>query len=107
MEPPDVDGTAISEDSRANVVDKSPSVDASPAMLQPLRLHLDGFVLEESTLVNSRVLPYVRMLVSVLEGRAISREQLLAALRTRMRQRSIGRLSGREYVLHYLNQHPP
>jgi hypothetical protein len=76
-------------------------------MWEPLTLNLDGFVLEESTLVNSRVLPYVRMVVSVLEGRRISREQLMVALRTCIRQRSIGRLSRREYVLHYLNEHPP
>jgi hypothetical protein len=74
---------------------------------EPLPLNLDGFVLEESTLISSRVLPYVRMLVSVLEGKAISRKQLIGALRTRIRQRSIRRLSRREYVLHYLHQHPP
>jgi hypothetical protein len=82
-------------------------VDTSPAMLQRLTLHLDGFVLDESTLVNSRILPYVRMVTSVLEGRTISRGEFLAALLRRMRQRSIGRRSRREYVLCYLNQHPP
>ena len=88
-------------------VDASPSVDSWPEMLQPLPLNLDGYLLEERTLVSSRVLPYVRMLVSVLEGEAISRKQLIGALRTRIRQRSIRRLSRREYVLHYLHQHPP
>ena len=91
----------------ATTAEASPAVDASPARWEQLTLNLDGFALEESTLVNSRVLPYVRMVVSVLEGRTISREELIAALRTRIRQRSIGRLSRREYVLHYLNQHPP
>lgn len=94
-------------------VDASPSldtfasVDASPAMREELPLNADGFVLDESTLVSSRVLPYVRMVVSLLEGEAIRHEQLIAALRTRIRQRSIGRMSRREYVLHYLQQHPP
>jgi len=91
----------------ATTGDASPSVDAWPAVWEPLPLNLDGLVLEESTLASSRVLPYVRMLVSVLEGEAISHEQLIAALRTRIRQRSIGRLPPREYVLHYLHQHPP
>jgi len=91
----------------AATVDESPSVDTSPAMLDHLTLHLDGFVLDEPTLVNSRILPYVRMVASVLEGRTISREELIAALRNSMRQRSIGRLPRREYVLRYLNQHPP
>jgi hypothetical protein len=76
-------------------------------MWEHLTLHLEGFVLDEPTLVNSRVLPYVQMVASVLEGRTIRREELIAALRNSMRQRSIGRLPHREYVLRYLNQHPP
>ncbi len=76
-------------------------------MWEHLTLHLDGFVLDEQILVNSRILPYVRMVASVLEGRTISREELIAALRNSMRQRSIRRLPRREYVLRYLNQHPP
>jgi hypothetical protein len=83
------------------------SVDPSPAMREHLALQLEGFVLDEPTLVNSRILPYVRMIASLLEGRAISREELLAALRKRMRQRSMGRAPRREYVLRYLHQHPP
>jgi hypothetical protein len=80
---------------------------APAAPTENLTLNLDGFLLDESTLVNSRILPYVRMLASVLERRTISREELLAALRTSMRQRSMARAPGREYVLRYLNQHPP
>jgi hypothetical protein len=91
-------------------VDESPSVATSPAKWEHrehLRLHLDGFVLDEPTLVNSCILPYVRMVASVLEGRTISREELLTALRQSLRQRSIGQLPRREYVLRYLHQHPP
>ena len=47
------------------------------------------------------------MVASLILGRTISREELLARLLRRMRQHSIGRLSRREYVLHFLNQHPP
>ena len=86
---------------------ESPSVEPSPAMWEHLALHLDGFVLDEPTLVNSRILPYVQMVASVLEGRTISRKELLSALRKSMRQRSIGRAPRREYVLRYLNGHPP
>ena len=67
----------------------------------------EGLLLDEPTLRNSHVLPYVLMVASVLEGRTIHRAELLAALRKRMRQRSIGRLSHREYVLRFLHQHPP
>jgi hypothetical protein len=67
----------------------------------------EGLLLDEPTLQNSRVLPYVLMVASVLEGRTIHREELLAALRRSLRQRSIGRRPRREYVLRFLNQHPP
>jgi len=67
----------------------------------------EGVLLDERTLGNSRVLPYVLMVASVLEGRTIQREELLAALRKRVRQRSIGRRPRREYVLCFLRQHPP
>jgi hypothetical protein len=93
--------------SDAATVDESPSVDTSPAILEKLTLHLDGFVLDESTLANSRILPYVRMVASVLEGITISHAELLTALRRSLRQRSIGRSPRREYVLRYLNGYPP
>lgn len=70
-------------------------------------LPLEGLVLDEATLVSSRVLPYVLMVASIIEGRTIRRDELIAALRKRMRQRSIGSQARREYVLRYLNQHPP
>jgi len=88
-------------------VGEFPSVDKSQAILEHLTLNLDGFVLDERTLVNSRILPYVRMVASVLERRTVSREELIAALLRSMRQRSIARAPRREYVLRYLNQHPP
>jgi hypothetical protein len=78
---------------------------ASPS--ENLALPLEGLLLDEATLVNSRILPYVRMIASVIEGRTIGRDELIAALRKRMRQHSIGRRPRREYVLCYLNQHPP
>jgi hypothetical protein len=92
---------------QSSSADTSSSVDTSPAILEHLTLHLDGFVLDEPTLANSRILPYVQMVASVIEGRTISREELIAALRKSMRQRSIHRLPHREYILRYLNQHPP
>lgn len=72
-----------------------------------IELPLEGFVLTEATLLGSSVLPYARMVTSLILRQTISREELLARLRRRMRQHSIGRLSRREYVLHFLNQHPP
>ena len=68
---------------------------------------LDGFTLDEAMLVNSPLLPYLTMVASLIEGRVISREELLQALLRSMRQRSFDRLPRREYVLRFLNQHPP
>ena len=68
---------------------------------------MDGLVLDEVTLVNSPVLPYMQMVASVIEGRTIRRDELIVALRKCMRQRSIDRLSRRDYVLWHLTRHPP
>jgi hypothetical protein len=70
-------------------------------------LPLEGLLLDKPTLVNSRILPYAQMVASVIERRTISRDELIAVLRKSMRQRSMGRRPHREYVLRYLNQHPP
>lgn len=67
----------------------------------------EGGVVDEATLVNSSILPYVQMVATLIEGRTISRDELIDVLRKRMRQRSMGRRARREYVLRYLNQHPP
>jgi len=64
-------------------------------------------VLNEPTLVNSGVLSYLASVASLIERRAIGREELLHWLRSSMRQRSIGQSARREYVLRYLHQHPP
>jgi hypothetical protein len=93
--------------SGAEAVSDSASQDITEATPDKSTLPLEGFVLDEPTLVNSRILPYVLMVASLIERRTIRREELLAALRKRMRQHSIGRRPRREYVLCYLNQHPP
>ena len=72
-----------------------------------VRLTLEGLVLDEATLVNSSLLPYLAMVASLIEGRSIGAAELLQGLRRSMRQRGIGRRARREYVLAYLNQHPP
>jgi hypothetical protein len=71
------------------------------------QLTLEGFVLDEATLVNSPMLPYLAMVASVVEGRTIRLEELLHVLQRSMRQRSFDRLPRREYALRFLNQHPP
>jgi hypothetical protein len=70
-------------------------------------LSLEGVNLDESTFVTSPALPYALMLASILERRSIDRDELIAALRATVRQRSIGRQPLREYALRYLTEHPP
>jgi hypothetical protein len=89
-----------------------PTRQATPVELEEsspkdVKLTLDGFTLDEATLVNSPMLPYLAMVASLLEGRVISPEDLLHWLQRSMRQRSFDRLPRREYVLRFLDQHPP
>lgn len=72
-----------------------------------VKLALDGFALDEATLVRSPMLPYLAMVASLIEHRAIGCEELRQTLRQSLRQRSFDRLPRREYVLDFLNQHPP
>lgn len=74
---------------------------------EDVRLTLEDFALDEATLVNSPLLPYMTMIASLIEHREIRCEELLQALLRSMRQRSFDRLPRREYVLRFLDQHPP
>jgi hypothetical protein len=72
-----------------------------------VQLTLEGFTLDEVMLVNSPMLPYLAMVASLLEGRTMLPQELLGTLRKILRQRSFDILPRREYVLRFLNQHPP
>ena len=72
-----------------------------------VKLCLEGVVLDESHLASSPMLPYVRMIVSLIEGVEFTREEVLGLLRRSMRQRSIARRRRIDYVLGFLHQHPP
>jgi hypothetical protein len=68
---------------------------------------LEGVVLDESSVVESPVLPYVRMVVGLIEGVRVSLKQLRDWLCQALRQHSIARRRRPDYVLAFLNQHPP
>jgi hypothetical protein len=70
-------------------------------------LMLDGFTLDEAILASSPMLPYLAMVATVIEGRTISADELLGLLLRTMRQRSLSTRPESEYVLDYLNRHPP
>jgi hypothetical protein len=64
-------------------------------------------VLDESSLVQSRMLPYVRMIVSLIEGIELSGEVVVGLLRRALRQHRIADRRRTDYVLRFLQQHPP
>lgn len=99
-----VEGTTAAE----NQPEACPAPDrpTEPA-LSNAQLQLGGVVLDESSLTSSPVMPYLRMMVSLIEGVAFTCEELLALLRRALRQRSIARRKRRDYVLSFLRQHPP
>ena len=73
----------------------------------PLELDLDGVVLDESSIVNSPMLPYIRTLIWILDGIRLSHVEVVQWLLQVQRQRSMAYRSRRDYVLHFLHQHPP
>ena len=73
----------------------------------PIELRLEGVVLDESSLATSPMLPYVRMIVNLIEGIELSCSEVLDLLRQAMRQHSIGARRRIDYVLSFLHQHPP
>lgn len=72
-----------------------------------IELRLEGVVLDESSLARSPMLPYVRMLVGLIEGVELSCREVLDLLRQAMRQHSIATRRKIDYVLGFLHQHPP
>lgn len=70
-------------------------------------LRLEGVVLDESSVVNSPLLPYLRMVVGLIEGIRVSLKQLGNWLCQALRQHSIAQRRRPDYVLAFLNQHPP
>ena len=72
-----------------------------------VELRLDGVVLDESSVVNSRMLPYLRMVVRLIEGIRLTCQELARLLRQALRQRSLAFRRRVDYVLRFLHQHPP
>jgi hypothetical protein len=70
-------------------------------------LTLDGVVLDEATVSSSPTLPHLRLIVELIEGVRLDHQQLVAWLTRALRQHSIARRRRSDYVLAFLNQHPP
>lgn len=77
------------------------------ALSVPTELALSGVVLDEPSVVHSPLLPYVRMVTSLIEGRDFQEQEVLQLLCQALRQHSIARRRRADYVLAFLHQHPP
>jgi len=85
-----------------------PQAGAAPTSeAPPVELWLEGVVLSESSLAESPLLPYLRMVVGLIEGIELTCHEVLHLLRRAMRQHSIGARSRIDYVLVFLQRHPP
>jgi hypothetical protein len=72
-----------------------------------IELDLEGVVLDESSVVNSPMLPYIRTLIWMIDRIRLSHVEVAGWLRQVLRQRSMAYRPRREYVLRFLHQHPP
>ena len=84
-----------------------PAPPASEPLPATAELRLEGMVLDETSVANSPMLPYVRMVVSLIEGVEFSCREVVHLLRQAMRQHSIGARRRIDYLLGFLHQHPP
>jgi len=73
----------------------------------PGELRLEAIVLDEPTVRNSPLLPYVLTVVNVIEDAQLCRQELVTLLVQSLRQHSIARRRRADYVLKYLHEHPP
>lgn len=64
-------------------------------------------MLDEATVSSSATLPYLHLIVELIEGIRLDHEQLVDCLTEGLRQHSIARRRRSDYVLAFLNQHPP
>jgi hypothetical protein len=72
-----------------------------------LELRLEEVVLDESSLARSPMLPYVRMVLRVVEGFERNCQEVTRLLRHGLRQRCMALQRRTDYVLWFLHQHPP
>lgn len=89
--------------------EKRTSGDKEPRdeLLPKTELRLEGVVVGESTVWTSPLLPYIRMIVGLLEGIQLGRHELVELLLRSLRQHSMAYQPRRDYILRFLHQHPP
>ena len=97
------------EEATSDVVIDAERVDDELPLQMNLKpeFRLSGVVLDETSLENTSVLAYVRMIVNQIEGTKRSQIELVDLLRQSMKQHSIAKRTRTDYVLRFLHQHPP
>jgi hypothetical protein len=85
----------------------SPNGPPTDECQEQVELQLDGVVLDEASVTNSPLLPYLRMMVSLIEGIRLTCQKLVRLLRRALRQHSFVFRSRTDYVLRFLHEHPP
>jgi hypothetical protein len=73
----------------------------------PPELRAEEVEFDESSVASSPMLPYVRMLLSLIAGIAFTYREVVHLLRRALRQHSIGAHRGRDYLLGILQPRPP
>ena len=98
----------LKDDRPAHIEEPIPVIKPAQDELSPnAEVRLQGVVLNAASLLESRMLPYLRMVVSLIEGIEFSQQEMLQLLQQALRQHSIARRMRCEYVLRFLHDHPP
>jgi hypothetical protein len=98
-------------DAGASSASRPPASAASVCVPEELPLPSEasqvGGVLDEATLTTSRLLPYVRLVVNLIEGLRLGLQEVLQLLRRNLRQHRMGWRRKADYVGVDLLRHPP
>jgi hypothetical protein len=98
-------------DAGASSEPRAPTSSASVSVPEKLpalgELPRAGVELDEATLMNSRLLPYVRLVVNLIEGLQLGVPEVLQRLRRNLRQHRMGWPKRADYVGDDLLQYPP
>jgi hypothetical protein len=82
---------------------ESPADESPPAAELPE----EAVVLDTSTLANSPMLPYVRMVIRLVDGVQLPCQEIVRLLREALRQHSFGDPRRKGYLRCCRQQHPP
>jgi hypothetical protein len=75
--------------------------------LLPVREEDERTVATDGPVLDAGIVDHVRVVVSLIEGFPVSREEVVAMLREVWRQRRMVRERRIDYVLRWLGEHPP